>query len=98
MTMLADETDITELSDDEFEVVCDVLQHQGEPGWPHCQGEPARWIAWHALCCPQRPKHTLLCDLCKKTYQHWYAHLAAMSCGWCQVPNEGPLTYTPLKG
>ena len=83
----------------DFEITCDIsLLRLSIDGYPPCQGDPAKWIAWRTQgCCGQGPKYRLVCDFCKTAYQNWQAHHAAILCSFCGAETEGFATFTPLK-
>lgn len=93
--------DVMTFESEEFDIECDiaVARRGGFPGgFPVCNGDPARWVAWRPNCCPGSPKYRLICDKCKTTYQNWIAHNAYMYCGTCMSQTGGFIAFTPLKG
>lgn len=85
--------------DAEFDIICDISKMNGvDPKFPTCHGDPARWVAWRANCCPESPRYRLVCDHCKKVYQAWMAKQAHITCAHCGRETGGFISFTPLKG
>lgn len=94
------DTDRRIVEDLEFAIPCEVpnlrVQFPGEA--PVCPGDPAKWVAWRANCCPESPRYRLLCDSCKNVYQNWEARRARILCVSCHKETGGFIAYTPLDG
>lgn len=92
-------TDLLADLDEAWEIPCDIprITAQTGKGFPRCHGARAEWVAYRGNCCPQSPRYYLLCNSCKDTFQKWSAHRAALACGWCGEPTDGPLTFVPLR-
>ena len=84
--------------DSDWQIACDIPRITQElgVGFPQCRGEAAVWVAYRGKCCTRSPNHMLLCDFCKRTFQSWHAHEAALECGWCGEPTSH-LTYVPIR-
>lgn len=84
--------------DEHWRIPCEIpaLSRQHGGGYPHCDGEPAVWIAWKVGCCG--PNHRLVCESCRKVYENWKAHQASIVCGACKTETGGFVRYTPLNG
>jgi hypothetical protein len=89
---------ILQALEEEMEIVCDIASKRGESGWPQCPDRKAEWVAWRGDCCPNSPRYFLMCRACRVVYETWYAMGAALACGWCEAPSDGPLTFAPLRG
>lgn len=82
----------------DFEIQCDIFRLKvSHKGMAPCLGDPARWIAWRANCCPESPRYRLVCDHCKRVYQKWVAMQAVITCTHCGAETGGFLTFTELK-
>lgn len=84
--------------DADWEIVCDIpaLIRANGAGFPYCQENPARWVAWRPNCCTAGPRYHLVCDLCKTTYQRWQAKNAVIVCTYCGAETGGFAAFTPL--
>lgn len=83
--------------DEDWLIPCEIpaLARENGSGYPHCDGEPAVWIAWRIGCCG--PRFRLVCDHCRRVYEKWKAHQAYIICGACKEYTGGFVRYTPLK-
>lgn len=95
-------TPAIELSEfEEIDIACDIYalrQKHEAAGYPPCKGDPARWVAWRANCCPEGPRYRLVCDHCKRVYQNWMAKWARIVCVHCHQETGGYCDFTPLRG
>lgn len=94
------DVDTSCLEEMEFEIACDIgqLRRQHEAsGFPPCQGDPAKWVAWRVGCCGQGAQYRLVCDFCKKVYQNWQAKQAVITCVHCGAVTGGFASFTPLN-
>lgn len=97
-TIQQDDTDLFTELEEAWEIPCDIPRLNAElgKGFPVCHADRAEWIGYRS-CCPQSPRFILLCTSCKETFQKWGAHRAALACGWCGEPTDGPVRFVPLR-
>jgi hypothetical protein len=80
----------------EFEIVCDVpgIVSVGEP---HCDYNPAEWIAYRTVVCQCGIIVRLVCTQCKEMYQWAMARHAHLSCPGCGDETKGFDRFEPIK-